>query len=146
MFIGTSPKCHNCMTDSYGLIAEGKLEVVSCAATPAGRGEDRPCPGRSRQVIWIWRKSLSHLISRARNYPVITICMVMACPLDILSSLSCWINLYARRQPGQEPVEGAKVVHQSVHPQPRDRLTLTTLELPQICWMAGTCCWSELVF
>ena len=50
-----------------------------------------------------------------------------------MSSLSCWINLYARWQAWQEPVKGAKVVHQPVQAQPGDRLPLATLLLYQFC-------------
>ena len=83
---------------------------------------------------------LEENISRARNNPAVkTIFMAMTCPQ---SSLSCKLNLYARWEAGQEPVEGAKVVHQPVQPQPRDhRLTLSILGLQQISWKAPTCCW-----
>ena len=50
--------------------------------------------------------------------------------------MSCRRNLYARWQARQEHVEGAKVVHQPVQAQPRDRLTLNTIMLNKsIGWL-----------
>ena len=61
--------------------------------------------------------------------------------MSTVQHLSSKLNLYARWEAGQEPVEGAKVVHQPVQPQPRDhRLTLSILGLQQISWKAPTCC------